>query len=819
MAELLKEYEDFLKNYEAEKQADPSKREEIDKKYAEMNPDFFAVAQKEPYDRDVLKRFHQEYYGAPEQKNMKDVLASKNQADWTSEEILLNNKVSKFQLTEDPASVSKDSFLERDDYSDKEKREMTFMLNGELSRIQPDAAFVSFDNIMKETQEAVNNPDYTSDGGFLQRYEQDMASAATDEETEEVRRQYYKENPSFYLAAQKREFDGALLDMARSEYYEDVPAVEGKKNEIAAKTQNGEELTEEEKNLVNMVEKYGLEEDFENRSNDKPVDLNDYPKEEREEYAARMNALLRQYVPNYQQKSVQDFCDAADLAEGRANSAETDKENEEEIDLLKEAEEMKRWLGYYDTEGRAASSEFKMPYSMITGISQKDPNDPNCPVDISLETGTTLQTRQKNIAMKYPDASGPSLEDCMTMVRMGQKRGWTVANLKGSENFKRQMFLACTMLGMEVKGYQPSPELKKQAEQMLLAQQEKKRDKGQPTLRETALDLDARTVNGTYVPPSPPKQEKEATQEQTDDKQPKDNDKQADGPEKDDKPKEGDKQADGPEKDDKPKEDKGAKQDKEDKSETLPPLTEEEKKQVQERFDAVDKITSDCMKDVMSRKNAAEKQASIEATMEQRKRIRAALIEAERKEAAGEALTPADEKAKKMAEQYKVSSNPKDKPEKIPLINPKHLDKDLKQKREAAVLDARADALLEISAIQSTAVTYKQIALDPDKEKASLKVTPEVMKSQIEVQVSSQKAMMSSLSGLGGNPGEDKKPSHSQILQKVGENNSMMKYAQADLESKCVARGMDAPQKGMDASMQKKVSTILQQVQKGAAGR
>lgn len=792
MAELLKEYEDFLKNYEAEKQADPLKREEIDQKYARMNSDFFAVAQKEPYDRDVLKRFHQEYYGVPEQKNMKDVLASKDQTEWSSEEILLNNKVSKFQLTEDPASVNKDSFLEQGDYTDKEKREMTFMLNGELSRVQPDAAFVSFDDIMKESQEAVNNPDYASDGGFLQRYEHDVATAASDEDAEEIRRNYYKENPSFYLAAQKREFDGALLDMARSEYYEDVPAVEGKKNEIAAKTQNGEELTEEEKNLVNMVEKYGLEEDFENRNNDKPVDLNDYPKEDREEYAARMNAMLRRYVPNYQQKSVQDFCDAADLAEGRANSAETDQENEEEIDLLKEAEEMKRWLGYYDEEGRASSPDFKMPYSMITGISQKDPKDPNCPVDISLETGTTLQTHQKNIAMKYPDASGPSLEDCMTMVRMGQKRGWTVANLKGSENFKRQMFLACTMLGMEVKGYQPSPELKKQAEQMLLAQQEKKKQTGQPTLRETALDLDARTVNGSYVPPSPPKQEKEATQEQTDDKQPKEGEKQAE--------KEGDK----------PKENK------DEKSVTLPLLTEEEKKQVQERFDTVDKITSDCMKDVMSRKNAAEKQASIDATLEQRKRIRAALIEAERKEAAGEALTPADEKAKKMAEQYKVSSNPKDKPEKIPLINPKHLDKDLKQKRETAVLDARAGALLEISAIQSTAVTCKQMALDPDKEKASLPVTPEVMKSQIEAQVSSQKAMMSSLSGLGGNSGEGQKPSHSQILQKVGENNSMTKYAQADLESKCAARGMTAPQRGMDASMQKKVSTILQQVQKGA---
>ena len=40
MAELLKEYEDFLKNYEAEKQADPLKREEIDQKYARMNSDF-----------------------------------------------------------------------------------------------------------------------------------------------------------------------------------------------------------------------------------------------------------------------------------------------------------------------------------------------------------------------------------------------------------------------------------------------------------------------------------------------------------------------------------------------------------------------------------------------------------------------------------------------------------------------------------------------------------------------------------------------------------------------------------------------------------
>ena len=181
MAELLKEYEDFLKNYEAEKQADPLKREEIDQKYARMNSDFFAVAQKEPYDRDVLKRFHQEYYGVPEQKNMKDVLASKDQTEWSSEEILLNNKVSKFQLTEDPASVNKDSFLEQGDYTDKEKREMTFMLNGELSRVQPDAAFVSFDDIMKESQEAVNNPDYASDGGFLQRYEHDVATAASDE--------------------------------------------------------------------------------------------------------------------------------------------------------------------------------------------------------------------------------------------------------------------------------------------------------------------------------------------------------------------------------------------------------------------------------------------------------------------------------------------------------------------------------------------------------------------------------------------------------------------------------------------------------------
>ncbi len=789
MAELLKEYEDFLKRYEAEKQANPSQAEEIDKKFAQENADYFAVAQKGPYDERVLKQFHQAYYGAPEQKKVKDVLAGKDKSEWTNEEIQLNNLVEKFQLTEDPASVSKDAFLEEADYSDKAAKELVFMLNGELTHADEDAKPVSFADIVKESREAANNPEYASAGGYLERYEQESAAAASDADKEELNKKFYKENPSFFMAAKKREYDGVVLDLARSEFYEDVPALEGKKNEIEAKLNGGEELSDEEKALKDKVEKYGLEEEFENRSNDIAVDLRDYPEEERDAYAGRMNWLLKQYVPEYKPKDVQEFCDIADLAEGRANAAESDKENEEEIDLLKEAEDMKRWLGYYDEEGRAASSEFKMPYSMITGISQKDPKDPNCPVDISLETGTTLQTRQKNIAMKYPSAKdGPSLEDCMTMVRMGQKRGWTVANLKGSENFKRQMFLACSLLGMEVKGYQPSPELKKQAERMILAQQEQKKANGVPTYREKALDLDARTVNGVYVPPNP-------RTETRDDQQ---SEKTVDDQQSDER------------------KDDGAEKTAEDKSKTeeQKPLTAEETKKVQEHFGAADKALAEGMKQLAGEMKKAERQAKVEATMEQRKRILAALKEAERKEAAGEALTPADEKAKKAAEKYKVSSNPKDKT--IVLIPAKDLDKDIAKTYKEQTLDIRADTALQMSALQETATIQKTVAL---KDPSLPSVTTELMMSSMKVTLGARKdgaAVTADISKISKSADMNKKLSRTDMLKLAGEVNSSRKLAESNLEKQCAARGFAMPQRGKDATKQQdNIGKILDQVKQG----
>ncbi len=791
MAELLKEYEDFLKRYEAEKQANPSQAEEIDKKFAQENADYFAVAQKGPYDERVLKQFHQAYYGAPEQKKVKDVLAGKDKSEWTNEEIQLNNLVEKFQLTEDPASVSKDAFLEEADYSDKAAKELAFMLNGELTHADEDAKPVSFADIVKESREAANNPEYASAGGYLERYEQESAAAASDADKEELNKKFYKENPSFFMAAKKREYDGVVLDLARSEFYEDVPALEGKKNEIEAKLNGGEELSDEEKALKDKVEKYGLEEEFENRSNDIAVDLRDYPEEERDAYAGRMNWLLKQYVPEYKPKDVQEFCDIADLAEGRANAAESDKENEEEIDLLKEAEDMKRWLGYYDEEGRAASSEFKMPYSMITGISQKDPKDPNCPVDISLETGTTLQTRQKNIAMKYPSAKdGPSLEDCMTMVRMGQKRGWTVANLKGSENFKRQMFLACSLLGMEVKGYQPSPELKKQAERMILAQQEQKKANGVPTYREKALDLDARTVNGVYVPPNP-------RTETRDDQQ---SEKTVDDQQSDERKEE------------------GAEKTAEDKSKTeeQKPLTAEETKKVQEHFGAADKALAEGMKQLAGEMKKAERQAKVEATMEQRKRILAALKEAERKEAAGEALTPADEKAKKAAEKYKVSSNPKDASKTIVLIPAKDLDKDIAKAYKEKTLDIRADTALQMSALQETATIQKTVAL---KDPSLPSVTTELMMSSMKVTLGARKdgaAVTADISKISKSADMNKKLSRTDMLKLAGEVNSSRKLAESNLEKQCAARGFAMPQRGKDATKQQdNIGKILDQVKQG----
>ena len=91
-------------------------------------------------------------------------------------------------------------------------------------------------------------------------------------------------------------------------------------------------------------------------------------------------------------------------------------------------------------------------------------------VRMDLESGARVYNRPGQIDVHYDTKEGEdphvSFEDALALVRLGQEKGWTSANLEGPKEYKEQMFLAMYTLGMKVHGdFIPSEELLKKAEE------------------------------------------------------------------------------------------------------------------------------------------------------------------------------------------------------------------------------------------------------------------------------------------------------------------------------------------------------------------
>lgn len=52
----------------------------------------------------------------------------------------------------------------------------------------------------------------------------------------------------------------------------------------------------------------------------------------------------------------------------------------------------------------------------------------------------------------------PSDDEALTMVLAGMKQGWTFVELKGTPEFQEAMYVACRKLGIETRGYTPTPQ-------------------------------------------------------------------------------------------------------------------------------------------------------------------------------------------------------------------------------------------------------------------------------------------------------------------------------------------------------------------------
>ena len=512
--------------------------------------------------------------------------------------------------------------------------------------------FVETDRPLVHPAQQQNDPETPSHASHFQpdfmdyvtRY--DAALAAPGAAGDDVAKKFANESAEFFAVAQKREYDEALLKSLQETYY-GTPGNPGRKDQIEGK--DIASLPPADQMLANMVSKYGLTADQGVRSNDLPVDLRDYPDQVREGYVAQMNALLSNYVANHQPLSEQDLIAAADRAEGRPTPTmepeNVIENNSQEVDLLKEAEQMKDWLNYYRREGIAEHTDqehpYQSPYANIVKVVKMGGKE-DSPVHMQLDTGSTLVNTKASLHLAHAKG-GPTLEECMTMVRMGQRKGWTTAKLTGSEEFKAQMYLACRALGMPVKDYEPSQELQAKAEEMMA-------NMPRPSYAEKAADLDARTQGGTYTPPKGREPE----------------------------PQQDEQQQDAP-----------------------------DKAKLQAGFDAVDKVMGEAMDHIAADEKAKLGDALKKAGNDQRRIWRNELKGIEAKEAKGEALTPEEMALKAKAAKYQIMTDPKKEPKKTPDIPAKDMDPGLKKALKGEERRIKADTMLTAAVAQELCAKTK----------------------------------------------------------------------------------------------------------------
>ena len=176
-----------------------------------------------------------------------------------------------------------------------------------------------------------------------------------------------------------------------------------------------------------------------------------------------------------------------------------------EEDLMKQGKNLQQWINYFGMEGSRAKPPYASPFESI-----KECRNLKGSALMDLENGNTLINSTSRIELvvrtKEGEKKEPTLEECMTLVRLGQQKGWTSIRITGSPAFQKQMYLACRSLGMPTKDFVPTPEMLKEGAELENAFNSKDKtlpqsaedteaknpEMREPTLSERCADLDSR---------------------------------------------------------------------------------------------------------------------------------------------------------------------------------------------------------------------------------------------------------------------------------------------------------------------------------------
>ena len=252
-----------------------------------------------------------------------------------------------------------------------------------------------------------------------------------------------------------------------------------------------------EQSFANTQQNGGAEQTADNRANDAG---------ERTVESVVANTAPEQTAENSDNQSDQ----TSENEDEEVYVAENGNEDEKakglgEEDLMKQGKNLQQWINYFGMEGSRAKPPYASPFENI-----KECRNLKGSALMDLENGNTLINSTSRIELVVRSKEGekkePTLEECMTLVRLGQQKGWTSIRITGSPAFQKQMYLACRSLGMPTKDFVPTPEMLKEGAELENAFNSKDKtlpqsaedtearnpEMREPTLSERCADLDSR---------------------------------------------------------------------------------------------------------------------------------------------------------------------------------------------------------------------------------------------------------------------------------------------------------------------------------------
>ena len=317
------------------------------------------------------------------------------------------------------------------------------------------ADYDAFKNQMRDSLGAAFRADFDEYMGAFERNSRDISLMDARQSFADyvgfLKENHQARNPE--AVAQKRDLEGAFLDNARAcikNMGNDAllqKAVEAEYGELDEETRKG--MTP---HFVSRLKNLWNDPDFYNKKQER--EQAEPAKEEKDEQkaAGEKEAVIEQGVQKGGREAVKtDEEDGKESGEDAQTAEQTKEGNEETTTTVVKTETGKSWQEAFAAAKVYAEENGKRPVRP-THVKEIDADG----MGVQLESGASFRVNphKEDTMTMNTLREGVHLEDCLTMVDALKEKGYTAINVsKGSEEFRKAMYIAARIHGLTPKGF------------------------------------------------------------------------------------------------------------------------------------------------------------------------------------------------------------------------------------------------------------------------------------------------------------------------------------------------------------------------------